>query len=137
MLIHEIKGKMNVTWNNDVKSIIDTWESYFISLEDFRDAVLVKGLTHAKANGCIAWIVDSSKANGAFSPEIQKFIETDIFPSFAKNGIKYFITITSQVSAVTRLNVSKYASKTGPNGLQLVEVQSVDDAIEWLKLQSK
>ena len=133
MKIHSIPGKLEVTWNEDVKAIVDTWVNYFVSLEEFKEAVLVKGLAHAKANGGIAWIVDSSKAELAFSPEIQNFIGTDIFPAFASNGIKYFITITSQVSALTRLNVHTYAAKTGPNGLQLVELNSVDDAVTWLR----
>ena len=133
MKIHSVPEKLEVTWNDEVKAIIDTWSTYHISLEEFKEAVLVKGLDHAKANGGIAWIVDSSKAKGVFTPEIHNFIGTDIFPAFAKNGIKYFITITSQVSAITKLTVRNYSAKTGPNGLKLVELNSVKDAILWLK----
>jgi len=94
---------------------------------------LVKGLNYAKTHKGIAWIVDSSEAKGSFPPEIQEFIGSDVFPAFAKNGIKYFITITSKESALTRMTISTYSAKTGPHGLQLLEVNSVDDAIEWLK----
>jgi len=134
-MINQIEGKMTVAWNEEAKAIIDTWESYTISLEDFSEAVLVKGLNHAKANGGIAWIVDSSNATGAFSQEIQQYIGDTVFPTFTENGIKYFITITSTKSAITRMTVSSYSAKTGPNGIQLLEVDSVDDAIEWLKQQ--
>jgi len=95
--------------------------------------VLVKGLNWARARRGQAWIVDSSKAKGAFSAEIQEFIGSDVFPSFAQSGIKYFITINSEVSTITNMTVRNFASKTGPHGLELVEVASVDDALEWLR----
>lgn len=133
MKIHSLPGKLEVSWRSDVKAIVDTWHTYGITLDEFKEAVLVKGLNHSKANGGVAWIVDSSKAEGVFDTEIQNFIGSDVFPAFAKNGIKYFITINSQVSALTKMTVRTYQSKTGPNGLKLVEVNSVDDAVEWLK----
>jgi len=134
MKIFSIPGNLEVTWNSEVKAIVDTWSNYHISLDDFRDAVLVKGLNHAKKNGAVAWIVDSSSAKGVFSQEIQDFIGTDIFPAFAKNGIKFFITITSQVSAMTKMTVKSYSAKTGPHGLQLIELNNVNDAIDWLNM---
>ena len=133
MKIHSIPGNLEVTWLDDVKSIVDTWSNYNVTLEDFKDAVMSKGLKYSKANGGIAYIVDSSTAKGVFSQEIQTFINSDVFPAFAKSGIKYFITITSQVSSVTKMTVKSYAAKTGPNGLKLVELNSVDEAVEWLK----
>jgi hypothetical protein len=133
MKVYTIPGKLDVAWNDEVKAIIDTWTSYHISLEDFREAVLVKGMDHAKANGAVAWIIDSSTAEGTFSQEIQEYINTDVLPSFGSNGIKYFITISSQVSALTNLTVKTYSAKAGPHGLQVVELGSVADAITWLK----
>ena len=118
MKVYSIPGKLEVTWLGDVKSIVDTWSNYNVTLEEFKEAVMSNGLKHAKANGGIAYIVDSSTAKGAFSQEIQTFIGSDAFPAFAKNGIKYFITITSQVSTVTKMAVKSYAAKTGPNGLK-------------------
>ncbi len=32
-----------------------------------------------------------------------------------------------------KMVVSSYSAITGPNGLKLVEVNTVEDAIEWLK----
>ncbi len=133
MFVHNIPGKLDVQWRDDVRAIVDTWTTYDISLTDFKAAVLEKGLVHARANNGQAWIVDSSKATGAFTPEIQEYIGKELFPAFAKNGVKYFITITSTVSNMTKTTVSTYAAKTGPNGLKLVELGSVDDAVTWLK----
>jgi hypothetical protein len=115
-----------------VNAIIDTWTDYGITLEQFSEAVLQKGLGHAKNNGGKAWIVDSSGAKGNFSKECQAFIETDVFPAFAENGIKYFITIRSK-SALTNITIKNYQAKIGPHGIQLVEAQDVQGAIDWLK----
>ena len=134
MKLHNIPGKLEVEWMGDVKAIVDTWLNYNVTLEEFRDSVLNKGVKHAKANGGVAYIVDSSNAKGVFSQEIQAFIDSDVFPAFAKNGIKYFITITSQVSSVTKMTVKNYSAKAGPHGLKLVELNSLKDAVEWLKL---
>lgn len=101
------------------------------ALDDFRHAVLVKGLTHSAAHGGRAWIVDSSKARGAFSQEIQEFIVNEVFPAFQKKGAKYFMTVTAE-SAITKMTVTRYSQQAGPCGLQLVEGQSQNGAIEWL-----
>jgi hypothetical protein len=133
MNVHSIPGKLECQWRDDVKAMVDTWTTYSISKEEFREAVLVKGVNHARAHKGIAWIVDSSQAVGTFSQEIQDFIGSDVFPSFAKIGVKYFITITSKVSNLTKMTVSSYSAKTGPNGLKLVDVNNVEDAVAWLK----
>jgi len=88
--IYEIPGKLVVECDTTARAIIDTWTTYFVSLEEFREAVLIRGVEHAKANNVHAWIVDSHKAKGVFSPEIQDFIASKVFPVFAKIGIKYF-----------------------------------------------
>lgn len=133
MRLHGIPGKLEVSWRGDVKAIVDTWSDYGVTLEEFKEATIVKGVNFARQNGGIAYIVDSSQAKGCFSQEIQTFIGTDVFPTFVKNGIKYFITINSQVSALTQGTVRAYQAKTASCGLKLIEVKSVDDAVMWLK----
>ena len=132
-IIQEIPGKMVTTWNSEVKAVIDTWTTYSISLEEMTEAVLVKGVNYAQIRGGIAWIVDSSKAEGVFAPAIQEFIGSTIFPKFVEIGIKYFITIKPEVSGITSLTVRSYSAKAGPCGLQLIDLRSVDDAVLWLK----
>jgi len=129
--VYEIPGKLTVEWDPTAKAIIDTWLTYSITLEEFREAVLIKGVNYAKNNGGIAWIVDSHKATGVFSQEIHKFIETDIFPTFAKIGIKYFMTIDSE-QALTKLTIQQYSTVAGPCGLKLLNGNSAAGAIEWL-----
>ena len=137
MNIYNIPGKLEGIWREDVKTVIDTWSSYFVTMEEFEQAVLVKGVDYAKRNGGIAWIVDSTQAIDVFPNEIQAFIESHIFPAFASIGIKYFITIKSQISALTRLNISTYSAKAAPHGVMLIESDSVENAIEWLKQEGK
>lgn len=133
MVIHSIPGYLEVKWLDDVRSMLDTWTNYTVTLPQFREAVLEKGVSHAGPRKAIGWIVDSSKAKGAFSQEIQKFIETDIFPAFAGIGVKYFCTINSQASPTTRMTVDRYSAQTGPHGLTLVQADTTTDAIQFLK----
>ena len=135
MEIFEIPKKLKITWNSEVKAIIITWTSYIISDEDFKTAILIKGLNYAKANYAKAWIVDASKATGLFKQSQIDIIDNEIFPVFAKNDIKYFITIKPETSIFTELTVKKFSALTGPHGLQLIETANDDQAILWLKSQ--
>jgi hypothetical protein len=131
-----IPGKVSVVWNPDVRAMIDTWTNYVVTLDEFRDCVAVRGVNYAKANGGRAWIVDSSGAKGAFPQAIQDYIGSTLFPLFAKSGIKWFITVSSQ-SVVTNMSIAHYSSQAGPHGLQLVEAASAAGAVEWLKKHAK
>ncbi len=130
--IFEIPNKLLCEWDSEAKAMIDTWTTYSVSLEEFREAVLINGVNHAKVNGVKAWIVDSHHAKGVFSQDIQKFIETDIFPTFAKIGVKYFMTINSE-SATTNLTIKQYSTQAGPNGLKVLNGSNAETGIEWLK----
>lgn len=132
MIIHTIPGKLVVTWNASVRAIVDKWTDYGVSVEEFKEAVIDKGLSHAKTHGGHAYIIDSSEAEGNFSKPCQDVIASDIFPAFAESGIKYFITIKSK-SALTNLSIQSYEAKIGPHGIQLVEAADVDGAVAWLK----
>jgi len=134
--IYCIPGKLNMQWNDKIKAIIDTWTSYQVTLDEFAFAILEKGLINAKENAAIAWIVDSNNAVGTFTRECQRFIATDIFPSFSKNGIKYFITINSK-NTMTNRTVKEYQAKAQPNRLILVEVLNVSEAVKWLQENAK
>jgi hypothetical protein len=100
-------------------------------LEDFNEAVLIKGVNYATANGVKAWIVDSHNATGAFSEEIQKFIGSNVFPRFAQIGVKYFMTIDSG-SIITNRNIDEYSAQVGPNGMKQIKGKTAEGAIDWL-----
>lgn len=130
--VYEIPGKLLVEFDTDAKAMIDIWSTYAVTLAEFKDAVLVKGVNHAKTNGVKAYIVDSSKAKGAFSAEIQNFIATQVFPAFVRIGIKHFLTIDSE-SAITNLSVKQYSANADSSGLNVIRGSSVQGAIDWLK----
>ncbi len=130
MKIFEIPGKLTVKWNAEAKAIIDTWDSYPVTLEGFEQAIL-KGVEYAVANGGIAWVVDSRKAKGQFSQEIQNFIVSDILPKIASIGIKYFMTINA-FDDMTNLTINQYTTKVEKIGLKVVRGSSVEGAIKWL-----
>ena len=134
-LIHEIQGKLKVYWHQDCQAVVDVWENYYVRVDEFHEAVLVKGMQHSIANGGKAWIVDSSGAEGKFAKHIIDYIGTDVFPEFVRNGIKYFITIRPKASPVASFNVTSYSMKTADTGLKLVEMESLDQALEWLSQQ--
>lgn len=48
MTVHEIPGVLRVEWNDSVKAMIDTWSSYTITVPQFREAILEKGVAQAK-----------------------------------------------------------------------------------------
>jgi hypothetical protein len=130
--IHEVPNKLLCEWDPEAKAVIDTWTTYAVSLAEFKEAVLTKGVEYAKANGVQAWIVDSHSANGVFSQEIQDFIGSTIFPTFARIGVQYFMTINSE-NAITNLTIAQYSTKAGPCGLKVLNGSSAEGAIEWLK----
>ena len=133
MVVYSLPGRMEVTFQEGVNAILDTWLSYGVSLEEFDEAILGHALPYGRDRGVTAWIVDSSRATGAFPPEIQEHIAREVFPNFAAAGITHFITITSRRSAATKLSVRSYQAQVGPSGLELVEVGSVADAKAWLR----
>ena len=60
--IYEIPGKVTVEYDSDAKAIIDTWANYYVSLNEYKEAIMIKGVTYAKTHGCKAWIIDSHQA---------------------------------------------------------------------------
>jgi hypothetical protein len=131
--VHEIPSTLVVEWNDDAKAMIDTWSSYQITIAQFREAILVKGLSYAKAHGGRAWVMDGTKAQGAMAKDVQNLIETEVFKTFAANGIKYFVTIKSTESALANSAIKRFTSHLGPCGIQMVEVPDRQKAIAWLK----
>ncbi|HZW95640.1 MAG TPA: hypothetical protein VFF64_22000 [Candidatus Eremiobacteraceae bacterium] len=133
MIVHEIPGTLLVEWNDEVRAMVDTWSAYRITVPQFREAILNKGLGYAKTHRGRAWVMDGTRAKGAMPEDVQKLIEAEVFKAFAANGIKYFITIKSTASAVANMSIKSFAAHAGPCGIQLVEVPDQDKAIAWLR----
>ena len=132
--IHEIPGKVKVEWDPSTLAVIDHWSAMaLVSLAEFRTAILERGLNYAVAHHGKAWIADNSAAKGAFNQDIQGLIGSEVFPAFAKAGIKSFITVASADSPLANLSAKKYQAKLGPNGIQLIEVPTLAEGLRWLR----
>jgi hypothetical protein len=132
--ICNIPGKMNLYWIPEVHATCEVYTDYFVSLEEFK-YVLGVGQRFSKEHKAIAKIVDSSKAKGSFPQEIQDYLPEG-FSILIADGIKFFITITSQ-SVLTKMSINKFLVHAGHSGISTLEVASIDDAVEWLKLNAK
>ncbi len=129
---YELPGHLVSEFDSEVKAVINLWTNYSITLEEFKEAVFVNGVNHAKNYGAVAFITDAKDCTGEFSPEIQKFIATDVLPTFTKIGVKYFLIIKSGY-IYTNKTIETFTSTAGPNGLKLIEADSTPGAIAWLK----
>ncbi|HEY9844001.1 MAG: hypothetical protein ACAI44_28920 [Candidatus Sericytochromatia bacterium] len=130
MNIYSIDNKVDVSWHPDVLAVLESWSNYDVELEEFRKAIFVKGINHAKASRAKAWIFDPSKAEGSFGADVQGMIDQDRFPALGWAGIKYLVTINPQAGETTA-NPDTESTR----GVQRVESPSVDAAFAWLKDQ--
>jgi hypothetical protein len=130
--LHDVPGKLQANWLPEHRAMLDEWASYFVSLAEFQAAVMQKGISFSKARKGRAWIVDSRNAKGVFSDEIQAYIGNTVFKEFMAAGVKYFITIRSKVSSATNLTIQRYERQAGPAGIQLVTVDTLEQAIQFL-----
>ena len=127
-----VPGKVVSSWLPEERVVIDTWESFFISLPDFRTAIFETALPAAVALGADAWIVDTHDARGVFSDDVQHFIATKGHALFAERGIRYFITVRPRRTA-PGLSLQHVEDTVGPAGMQLVTVDSVDAALAFVR----
>jgi hypothetical protein len=136
MQVAQVPGKLVVSWLGDVKAMWDQWLDYGVTLAEFQDAIMTKGLSFAKQNGAVAWIADASLARNVFSQEIQDYIAKSVFKAFVSIGIKCFVSVKPK-SAISKLGVMKYEAQVGPAGIKLVEVGTLLEAKQFLGKQSQ
>jgi hypothetical protein len=125
-------GKVVSYWVQAERVVVDEWESFFISLAEFRKAIFDTALPQAKQYGATAWIVDTRAARGVLPDDVQAFIGDAGHRLFAAAGIKHFITVRPK-SATAALSLQRVEKQVGPNGMQLVCVGSLDEAFQFLQ----
>ena len=126
-------NKITISWNPEAKAIIGTMNNQTISIDEIRTAILDNELLRTKANSCRAWIHDSTQTAGFLPKEQLDLISNEIFPTFNKIGIKYIITIIPTNSIFSGKIIRQYSSLSCSNRLLLVAVDSLEQAILWLK----
>lgn len=130
--IHSIPNTEDTYWVSDVNAVLEVWNTNTITLKDFNDAVLGEGMNQLRTNKGQALIIDESNMKSTLNPEIQTFLGREVYPALAKNGVKYCITVLpkSKITTTSNKNISPI---TGPNGIQLLDVNNSEEAIEFLK----
>ena len=131
--LYEVGDKLTVSWNKQVRALINTWSPACLYETDLKKALQI-GLLHLISNKGIAWIVNTQTQNSYMPLRIQNYIGTTVFPSCVKNGVKYFITINSKIELMPQSYFNFYTNKAVETGLIHIEVNSIDNAIKWLNI---
>ena len=132
--LYNIPGKVVGHYHPDMKTIIDTWDSLLISLEDWKASVYEVGICDfAPKNGVKVWIIGTSKGQGVFKQEVQEFREQVARPKLVQNGVEYLFVVLPQ-SALGKLSARKTANLYDGDGtLHGYQVASVEEARKILK----
>lgn len=129
-----VPGKVTSSWIAQDLTVIDEWESFFITLPQFREAIFDVALPKGAQLGATAWIVDTRNAKGVLPDDVHAFIGTKGHALFAAKGIKFFITVRPK-SATAALSFQRVEKVVGPSGMQLVMVDSVEEALEFVRTE--
>jgi hypothetical protein len=129
--LYNVPGFVVGHYHPDINTIIDTWDSMSISLEDWQSTIYEMGiLDFAPKNGVTAWITDTSTASGVFKPELQEFRASISAPQMAKGGIKCFFTVLPN-SAIAKLSVRQTSKVyTGHGEMKSFTVDSMEEALK-------
>ena len=132
--LYRIPGKVVGHYHPDIHTIIDSWESLMVSLDEWRSNIYDIGIVdYAPKHGVKAWIIDTSKSQGVFKPEIQEFREKVARPKLAQVGVKHLFVVLP-ASAIGKLSAKKTAKLYGgQEGMQSHHVASVEEAVSILK----
>ena len=132
-VIYQVPDRVIGEYDAQNSTMIDTWSSLMISVDDFRGSIYEIGVPFAVTNKITSWIVDTSTAEGLFKKDVQEFIDQTVAPRFAEIGIRYFFIVLPQ-SAIAKLS-AKHVAKINDNqdGMQTIQVASVQEAIELIK----
>jgi hypothetical protein len=132
--LYKVPGKVVGNYHPDIHTIIDTWESLAITLEEWKASVYDVGIVDfAPKHGVIGWIIDTSQSQGVFKPEVQEFREKVARPKLAENGVRFLFVVLPQ-SAISKLSARKTARLyKGQGALEAHPVASVNEAVEMMK----
>ena len=123
-------------YHAEIHTIIDTRGSLLISLDDWQSTIYDIGIVDfAPKNGVKAWIIDTSKSQGVFKPEVQEFREQVARPKLAENGVKHLFVVLP-ATALGKLSAKKTARLYGGQStMKSHHVASVAEAIDILKTE--
>ncbi len=132
--LYNIPGKVVGHHHPEINTIIDTWESLSITLDDWKASVYNIGIVdYAPKHDVIGWIIDTSNSTGVFKPEVQEFRERIARPKLVENGVKFLFVVLPQ-SAISKLSARKTARLYQGKGiLEAHPVASIEEAVEMMR----
>jgi len=133
--IYQVPSFVRGEYDPSHEVIIDTWSSLMISKPQFQASIFEVGVPFAVQNGVKYWVVDTSHAVGVFKKDVQAYIDNTVAPRFAEIGIIYFFIVLPQ-SAIAKLSAKHIAQiNDSQDGMQTVQVRSVDEALELIRVR--
>ena len=131
--LYRVEGKVVGHHHPEINTIIDTWDSLLISLEEWKATIFDIGIVdYAPKNGVIAWIIDTSKSEGVFTPEVQKFREEVARQTLADNGVRHLFVVHSE-SALGKLAARRTSGLYKGTQMKAHNVASIDEALAILR----
>ncbi|MGL1934303.1 MAG: hypothetical protein OCD01_04765 [Fibrobacterales bacterium] len=132
-MIYENTDVVTGVWHDELKVIEDVWVSSEITFEGFLNAIVDQGLSFAKRNGGLGWIVNMPIESCMGLKVIAEVFYGTIFDDFKNAGIKSCIFIFPKKNSITEPVVSSYNIITDPCGLKIIEVDNYETALERCK----
>lgn len=132
--LYNVPGKVVGRYHQDIHTIIDTWDSLGITLDEWKASVYEIGiLDFAPKHGVAGWIIDTSNSRGVFKPEVQEFREQVARPRLTEGGVKFLFVVLPQ-SAISKLSARKTAKLyQGEGTLEAHPVASIEEAVSIMK----
>jgi isopentenyl diphosphate isomerase/L-lactate dehydrogenase-like FMN-dependent dehydrogenase len=120
---------LTVSYNPQKNYILFDWTSFFIGLEDIKEAHQ-KALNAAKSNKCFIYIAETSKVKNVLSQEIVNWFGTWV-PKLAEYKLKAILTVVPK-SSLAGLSTKSW-QKNVVAGITTIDVKSLADAEEEMK----
>lgn len=124
--LYKIPGKVVGHHDPSINAIIDTWQSLFISLEEYKSTIYEIGIVdYAPKNGVTTWIIDTGHGRSVFRPEVQEFREEIARPKLEEVGIKYLFVVLPE-KGIGKFSAGKTANiYGGQEKMKTFEVSSM------------
>jgi len=122
--IYEKKGHVKVNYKPETKVMYVVWKNLF-------DQKIVRDCCERQLDqvqiGARILIVDITNSEGVVLEKTQKWLETYLFPGYARAGLRAIITIDSK-SPVTQLSSRRWTQAGSDFSFDMVIVKSLKEA---------
>lgn len=132
-VVFRIPGKLRTLHDPSLHLVLDAWEDFFVTVDEFRAFLFDWAIPFAKRHRIDTWIVDSSAARGVLRPEVQCLSEERGYGEFAAAGVRRMIWIAPGNSPLARMSSRSSQRKAQAQGIEAFEVGSMAAAFEYAR----